>query len=153
MMISGKFRSQPIFWKKELQILHWNLCKGYRRSRLYIRAYRKYNCKTAISAFGSNKSERAYASDGTFEMLPQYECNDMNECAFEKLKTEEEDCIVPEVRWCSRRKWFDNCGRKQFIDVAEGKLSLDEFMAQLSDKELLHLLADSQIQVLQIHSD
>lgn len=79
-------------------------------------------------------------SDGTFEMLPQYECNDMNECAFEKLKTEEEDCIVPEVRWCSRRKWFDNCGRKQFIDVAEGKLSLDEFMAQLSDKELLHLL-------------
>lgn len=58
-------------------------------------------------------------SDGTFEMLPQYECNDMNECAFEKLKTEEEDCIVPEVRWCSRRKWFDNCGRKQFIDVAE----------------------------------
>ncbi len=79
-------------------------------------------------------------SDGTFEMLPRYECNDMNECAFEKLKTEEEDCIVPEVRWCSRRKWFDNCGRKQFIDVAEGKLSLDEFMAQLSDKELLHLL-------------
>ena len=79
-------------------------------------------------------------SDGTFEALPQTQCNDMNQCVFEKMIPGTEEGITPAVRCCARGTLFDNFGRKQFIDVAEGRLSLDDFMEQLSDDDLIHLL-------------
>lgn len=79
-------------------------------------------------------------SDGSFEKLPQFEGNDMNECVFEKMQLGTEEGITPAIRYCGQGKLSSNGGKKQFIDVAEGKLSLNEFMAQLSNDELLHLL-------------
>ena len=79
-------------------------------------------------------------SDGTFEVLPQTQCNDMNQCVFEKMIPGTEEGIAPGIRGCARGALFDNYGKKQFIDVAEGKLSLDDFMEQLSDDDLIHLL-------------
>ena len=79
-------------------------------------------------------------SDGTFEALPQTQCNDMNQCVFEKMIPGTEEGITPGIRGCAHGALFDNYGKKQFIDVAEGKLSLDDFMEQLSDDDLIHLL-------------
>ena len=87
-----------------------------------------------------NSLKERMLSDGSLEALPQSECPDINECAFEKMKPGTEEGLTPGVRGCSRGALFDTYGKKQFIDVAEGKLSLDEFMAQLSDDDLLHLL-------------
>ena len=87
-----------------------------------------------------NSLKERMLSDGSFEVLPQSECPDINECVFEKMKPGTEEGLTPAVRGCSRGALFDTYGKKQFIDVAQGKLSLDEFMAQLSDDDLLHLL-------------
>ena len=87
-----------------------------------------------------NSLKERMLSDGSFEVLPQSECPDINECVFEKMKPGTEEGLTPAVRGCSRGALFDTYGKKQFIDVAQGKLSLDEFMAQLSNDDLLHLL-------------
>ncbi|MEI3411822.1 MAG: glycoside hydrolase family 3 C-terminal domain-containing protein [Blautia sp.] len=87
-----------------------------------------------------NSLKERMLSDGSFEVLPQSECPDINECVFEKMKPGTEEGLTPAIRGCSRGALFDTYGKKQFIDVAQGKLSLDEFMAQLSDDDLLHLL-------------
>ncbi len=87
-----------------------------------------------------NSLKERMLSDGSFEVLPQSECPDINECVFEKMKPGTEEGLTPAVRGCSRGALFDTYGKKQFIDVAQGKLSLDEFMEQLSDDDLLHLL-------------
>jgi len=80
--------------------------------------------------------------DGSFEELPQTECNDMNACVLEKMVPGTEEGIMPPSRarayFYRSKNFVENA--IAFEDVAEGKASLDEFVEQLSDEELIHLL-------------
>lgn len=81
-------------------------------------------------------------SDGSFEALPQTECNDMNACVLEKMVSGTEEGICPPKR--ARAHFYrSKCYVENaivFEDVAEGKASLDDFVEQLSDEDLIHLL-------------
>ena len=83
-MISGKFRSQPIFWKKGIYRFYIGISVRDTEEAAYTFELTENIIVKQLSAHlvPTSLKERML-SDGTFEMLPQYECNDMNECAFE----------------------------------------------------------------------
>lgn len=82
-------------------------------------------------------------ADGSFEELPQSECNDPDACELEFMAKEPIDGLTPAFRkipgvllWSWRYK--ENI--RPFTDVAEGKMTVREFIQQLTDEELAHLL-------------
>ncbi len=86
--------------------------------------------------------KRRMLSDGTFEELPQTECNDANACVLEKMISGTEEGIVPLTRARAQYYRSEEYVKDAYIleDVADGKASLDEFVSQLSEDDLIHLL-------------
>lgn len=85
-------------------------------------------------------------SDGSFEALPQKECNDMNACVLEKMVSGTEEGIVPYTR--GRGQYYRSepyvKDAISFEQVADGEATMDEFVAQLSTADLIDLLGGQQ---------
>ncbi|MBE5921376.1 MAG: beta-glucosidase [Lachnospiraceae bacterium] len=81
-------------------------------------------------------------ADGTYENLTVEDAKDPNENGLERLKWEQMECMLPEVR-AQKGYCFllpENKKKMLFSDVAEGKMTLDEFLTRLTDEDLAVLL-------------